>query len=147
MWDTFRHILGHFGCGQLTYPHCSWASLLGSLPVLSAHSFTSNWQLPFLNHRKGENDRRNYFMTKLHKRTLPGMWGSNPRPSTYQATSNASVVTRLNLFLGYSLLILSKKVGREFVACKGNPIYALKAVCQNCFQESCEYLMCVLQEK
>ena len=30
----------HFECGQLTYPHCSWASFLGSLPVhvLSAHS-------------------------------------------------------------------------------------------------------------
>ena len=26
----------------LTYSHCSWASLLGSLPVLSAHSFASN---------------------------------------------------------------------------------------------------------
>ena len=28
--------------GQLTYPHCSWASLLGSLPVLSSQSFASN---------------------------------------------------------------------------------------------------------
>ena len=33
------HILDNFGRGQLTYPRCSWASLLGSLPVLSAHSF------------------------------------------------------------------------------------------------------------
>ena len=65
------HFSGHFGHGQLTYPHCSWASLLGSLPVLSAHSFASNWQLPFLNQRKGENGGRNYFMTNLHKRMLP----------------------------------------------------------------------------
>ena len=50
----------HFGCGQLTYPHCSWASFIGSLPVL-----------PFLNQRKGENGRRNDFMTKLHERMLP----------------------------------------------------------------------------
>ena len=28
------------------------ANLLGSLPVLSAHSFASNWQLPFLNQRE-----------------------------------------------------------------------------------------------
>ena len=63
-FTALRHILGHFGRGQLTLPHCSWASLLGSLPVLSAHSFASNWQLPFLNQRKGENDRRIYFMTK-----------------------------------------------------------------------------------
>ena len=30
-----------------------------------------NWQLPGLNQRKGENGRRNYFMTKLHERMLP----------------------------------------------------------------------------
>ena len=41
-FTALQHILGHFGCGQLTLPHCSWASLLGSLPVLSAHSFASN---------------------------------------------------------------------------------------------------------
>ena len=41
-FTALQHILGHFGCGQLTLPHCSWASLLGSLPVLSAHSFVSN---------------------------------------------------------------------------------------------------------
>ena len=34
--------LGHFERGQLAYPHCSWASLLGSLPVLSAYSLASN---------------------------------------------------------------------------------------------------------
>ena len=32
-----------FQARRLTYPHCSRASLLGSLPVLSAHSFVSNW--------------------------------------------------------------------------------------------------------
>ena len=62
---------GYFGHGQLTYSHCSWASLLGSLPVLNTHSFASNWQLPFLNQRKGENGLRHYFMTKLHERMLP----------------------------------------------------------------------------
>ena len=65
------HFSGHFEHGQLTYPHYSWASLLGSLPVLSAHSFASNWRLPFLNQRKGENGCRNYFMTNLHGRMLP----------------------------------------------------------------------------
>ena len=48
-FTALRHFSGHFGRGQLTYPHCTWASLLGSLPVLSAHSFASNWQLPILN--------------------------------------------------------------------------------------------------
>ena len=43
-----------FERGQLTCPQCFWASLLGSLPVhvLSAHSFASNWQLPFLNQQE-----------------------------------------------------------------------------------------------
>ena len=58
-FTALQHILGHFERGQLPNPHCSWASLLGSLPVLSAHSFASNWQLLFLNPRKRENGRRN----------------------------------------------------------------------------------------
>ena len=66
---ALQHFSDHFGHGWLDYPHCSWASLLGSLPVLSAHSFFSNWQLPFLDQQE-ENSRRNYFMTNLHKRTL-----------------------------------------------------------------------------
>ena len=64
------HFLGHFGRGRLTYPHCSWASLLGSLPVLSAHSVVSNWQLLFLNLRKRENGHRNVFMTKSPRKTV-----------------------------------------------------------------------------
>ena len=70
---ALRHIVGHFGHGQLTYPHCSWASLLCRLPARSAHSVASNWQLPYMNQRKGENGRRNDFMTKLHERMLPDM--------------------------------------------------------------------------
>ena len=72
-FTALRHISGHFGRSQLTYPHCSWASLLGSLPVLGAHSFASNWPLPFLNQQKGENGRRNYCRTSLHGRMLPDM--------------------------------------------------------------------------
>ena len=44
--------------------------LLGRLSSLSgycAHSLANNWQLPFLNQRKGENDRRKYFMINLHE--------------------------------------------------------------------------------
>ena len=36
-FTALRHILGHFERGHLAYPHCSWASLLGSLPVLKIH--------------------------------------------------------------------------------------------------------------
>ena len=72
-FTALQHILGQFGRGQLTYPHCSWASLLGSLPLLSVHSFASNWQLPFLNQLKEENGSRNYFLTKFHERMLPNV--------------------------------------------------------------------------
>ena len=33
--------------GQLTEPHYFWASFLSSSPILSAHSFASNWQLSY----------------------------------------------------------------------------------------------------
>ena len=35
-----------------------------------AHSFARNWQILFLNQRKGENDHRTYFRMNLHKRML-----------------------------------------------------------------------------
>ena len=46
-----------------------------------AHSFTRNWQLHFLNQRKGENDRRKYFMINLHERMLPTLAGVEPTTS------------------------------------------------------------------
>ena len=51
----------------------SWANLLGSVPVLSAHLFPSNWQIPFLNRRKGENSCRNIFMTKSQQKNVAGL--------------------------------------------------------------------------
>ena len=84
-FDTFK---GHSERGQLTYPHCSWASHLGSLPVLSAHSFVSNWQLPFWNQRKGKNGRRIFFMTKSPRKNVRRTSESNPRPSAYQADAH-----------------------------------------------------------
>ena len=60
--------------------------LLGRLSPLAvkqycAHSFTRNWQLPFLDQRKGENDRRKYFMINLHERMLPTSVGIEPATS------------------------------------------------------------------
>ena len=46
-----------------------------------AHYFARNWQLPFLNQRKGENDRRKYFMINLHERMLPTSAGVEPATS------------------------------------------------------------------
>ena len=70
--------------GQLTFPHCSRASLLGSLPVSLVHILspvTDN--CPFLNQRKGDNGRRNCFMTILLPRMSAGREdGIRDRPHT-----------------------------------------------------------------
>ena len=70
--------------------------LLGRLSPLSgyqycAHSFARNWQLPFFNQRKGENDRRKYFMINLHERMLLTSAGVEP------ATSWSPVGRRIQL--------------------------------------------------
>ena len=68
---------------QLIYSHCSWAvlGLLSGEPVLSAHTFASNWQLPFLNQWKGGNGCSNYLsrlMTKwlYTQQRLRSTWAS-----------------------------------------------------------------------
>ena len=63
-FDTFQVISG--------YQHCSWASLLDSLLVLSAHYLASNWQLPFLNQRKGENGRIKLFHDQTPRKNVAG---------------------------------------------------------------------------
>ena len=69
-FTALQHILGHFRRSQLPLTHCFWARLLGSLP---AHSFTSNWQLLFLNQQKRENGHRNFFMPKSPRKNVPDM--------------------------------------------------------------------------
>ena len=75
-FTALRHFTGHFGRGLLTYPHCSWGSLL-----------------PFLNQRKGENGCRNYFMTNLHKRMLPDVRIA-PATVPYQADADPTELPR-----------------------------------------------------
>ena len=73
---------GHVECGQFTEPHIYWAGLvLLAVNQYCAHSFARNWQLPFLNQRKGENDRRKYFTINLHERMLPTSAGVKPATS------------------------------------------------------------------
>ena len=56
-----------------------WAVFVLSL------SFARNWQMPFLNQRKGENDCRKYFMINLHeKKCCQTRQGSNPLLITSQ---------------------------------------------------------------
>ena len=73
---AFRHISGHFGRGQLTCPHCSWASLLGSL-VHILSSVTDNCPSWI----RGREIISWPISTKECCRT----WGSNPRLRTRSA--------------------------------------------------------------
>ena len=85
--------------------------LLGRLSPLSqycAHSFARNWQLPFLNQRKGENDRRKYFMINLHERMLPTSAGVEP------ATSWSPVGRRIQLSHRGRLLSILVIVSTKF---------------------------------
>ena len=99
-FTAHRHFWSHFWRGQLHYPHCSWVSLLSSLPVLTSHSFASNWHLPFLNQRKGENGRINYCMTTLHKKNVAGREDrTRDRPHIRRTCIRTSYRTRLSLFV------------------------------------------------
>ena len=46
-----------------------------------AHSLARNWQLPFLNQWKGENDLRKYFMIKSPRKTVADSVGVEPTTS------------------------------------------------------------------
>ena len=92
--------------GQFTQPHVYWAGLvLYAVNQYCAHSFARNWQLAFLNQRKGENDRRKYFMINLHERMLPTSAGVEP------ATSWSPVGRRIQLsHRGRHLKLVSKHI-------------------------------------
>ena len=79
--------------------HVYWAGLvLYAVNQYCAHSFARNWQLPFLNHRKGENDRRKYFTINLHERMLPTSAGLNPRPPGLQSDGASNWATEASWF-------------------------------------------------
>ena len=92
LFYRLRHIWGLLGRGQLTYPYCSWASLLSSSPVLNAHYFASNWQLPFLNQRKGENVE--IISWPNSTKECYRAWESNPRPPAYRADADPTELPR-----------------------------------------------------
>ena len=101
----------------------------GSLPVLSAHSFATNWQLPFLNQWKGENGHRNYFMTKLTKVAGPEDRTCN-RPHTRQTCIRSSNRARLSLscmiMLGLAWLKSDYKSDLLLTALLGQLFYTRK---------------------
>ena len=81
-----KHMLWIFVC-LFVCVEVLWPSqpngVMSSAISLHNHTFTSrNWQLPFLNQQKGENDRRKYFMINLYERMLLTSGGEGGRGST-----------------------------------------------------------------
>ena len=70
VWFLFYGPSTHFRSFQARSVTLTTLFLLGSLPVLIAHSFASNWQLLFLNQWKRENGRRIFFVTKCPRKNV-----------------------------------------------------------------------------
>ena len=72
----FRSRLNSLGCVErVSSPNhifFSWKSLTKQFTSTLRTMFPCNWQQPFLNQQKEENDRRNYFMISLHESMGPG---------------------------------------------------------------------------
>ena len=85
-FSPVRHISGHFGRGQLTYPHCSWARLQCSRPNVMYVVPACNWQLAFLNQRKGEMAVEIISWPHFNERMWPDR-GSNQRLLDSQSDS------------------------------------------------------------
>ena len=78
----------------------SRSSILSSWPIL-VQSFTRDWQLPFLNQKKGENYRSKYFMITLHERPYGAGPGRGQTPdllitSQTRMLSTAEILVILN---------------------------------------------------
>ena len=96
-----------------------WASLvLQAVNQYCAHSFARNWQLPFLNQRKGENDRRKYFMIISTKECCRPRRGLNLQPPGLQSdgASNWATEAGLVVFSESSNTVITLLGKRELVA-------------------------------
>ena len=70
-WGLASSQLVRVMSSAVSLPNHIFLDRLSPLTSICAQSFSRNWQLPFLNQRKEENDCRKYFMISLHERMLP----------------------------------------------------------------------------
>ena len=78
-------MLGNFGRSQLTWPHCSWANLLGSLPVLVPILWPVTDNCPSWNSERERMVVEIFSWPNLNERIFCWTWGSNLWPPAYQA--------------------------------------------------------------
>ena len=60
------------------------------------YALASNWQLPFLNQQKGENDCRNYFMINLHESYAAELGFKHANPGSAVKRTKAGPLCILN---------------------------------------------------
>ena len=65
-----------------------------------AHSFARNWQLPFLNQQKGENDRRKHFIIKSPRKNVANPAGVESAISWSPVGRASNWATEAGLRLG-----------------------------------------------
>ena len=90
-FTAFRHFSGHFACVQVTVPRCSWAGLLGSLPVHIPSPVTDicpSW----ISGR--ERMPVEIISWPISTKQCCQSWGSNPRTSAYQADADPTELPR-----------------------------------------------------
>ena len=81
------HFSGYFWHGQLTYPHRSWATLLGNLPVLKSTFFCQYLTTALLESAEGTE-------WPIAIKECCQTWGSNLRQSAYQADTHPAELLR-----------------------------------------------------
>ena len=88
-FTALRHFSGHFGRGQLKYPHCFSASLQFLLRILSP--VTDNC-LSWISGR--ERMAVEIISWPIFTKECCRMWGSNPRSSAYQVDAQPTELPR-----------------------------------------------------
>ena len=90
--------------------------LLQAVNQYCAHSFARNWQLPFLNQWRGQNDRRKYSMSNLHGRMLLTRRESNSQQSDAHQTEprRSALFWFKQRFVCMNVPILMQKHYRSF---------------------------------
>ena len=110
---ALQHILGHFRNSQLPLPHCSWASLLGSFPVLNAHilpvtDICSSWIS-----RRGRMAVESFLWPSLQEKNAPDVG-----IKLEEASMPSSHATAACLFC-VMVLLLSRCLIKAYCHCQG----------------------------
>ena len=106
VWSLMAKTTLFWSCwvSLFTYTHFLARPSPKWLTSTCAHSFIRNWQLPFLNQQKGENDHRKYFMINLHETEQWPQWLSWMRRPTGDQEVAGSTPAEVSNILSWRLI-------------------------------------------